>query len=147
MSRRIRSSILPFSAFAFTLGMFSPAFRSVTTQMPVNLDSAVATRGTPARAWEVHDEGRVVGSIVKYEDAEQPSRGFFSVRNADHQVLGIVDLDGRAWRYRPHVKDAEWLGTGTVAQSASRILGCSESCELREIPLRDLDGGTSTEPR
>ena len=147
MSYRVGSPAAACIALTLAFSSLSTACRSVTTQMPVNLDSAVATRGAPVGAWEVRDAGRVVGSLVKYDDAEQPARGFFSVRNVDRQVLGIVDLDGRAWRYRPHVKEAEWLGTGTVAQSTSRILGCSEACELREIPLRDLDRAPAPDPR
>jgi hypothetical protein len=134
-----RSSTIAVSLALGAALLTATACRSVTTQQPINIDSAVATHGEPARAWEVLEDGRVVGSLVKYEDAAEPARGFFSVRNVDRQALGIIDLDGRAWRYRPHVKDAEWLGTGTVAQSASRILGCSDACELREIPLSELD--------
>jgi len=138
-STRRGSTIVIALALGASLLATASACRSVTTQQPINLDSAVATRGEPVRAWEVLDHGRVVGSLVRYDDAADPARGFFSVRNVDRQSLGIIDLDGRAWRYRPHVKEAEWLGTGTVAQSASWILGCSPSCELHEIPLHELE--------
>jgi hypothetical protein len=116
----------------------SAACRSVSTQIPANLDSAVAAHADPVRAWEVRDDGRTAGTVVRYEDAEHPARGFFSVRNIDQQVLGIIDLEGRAWRYRPHQHDPEWLGTGTVAQATSWILGFKDACELREIPLESL---------
>jgi hypothetical protein len=138
MSHRVRSVAVYCAPLWIALLAASTGCRSVTTQMPVNLGSAVATHGDPVRAWEVRDARTSVGTIVRYADADHPARGFFSVRNVDQQVLGIIDLDGRAWRYRPHVKDAEWLGTGTVAQAASWILGCSEGCELVEISLADL---------
>jgi hypothetical protein len=112
--------------------------RSVVTQSPINMDAAVATHGEPIRAWEVRDNGRAVGTLVRYAEADHPTRGFFSVRNLDQQILGIVDLEGRAWRYRPHVRDPEWLGSGTVAHATSWILGCSEACELVEVPLDSL---------
>jgi hypothetical protein len=123
------------------------ACRSVTTEMPVNLDTAVAAHAEPVRAWEVRDGGRAAGTLVRYDDSDHPSRGFFSVRNLDQQVLGIVDVDGRAWRYRPHVSDPEWLGTATVARAASWILGCGESCELVEIPLESLQSAREVAPR
>lgn len=106
--------------------------------MPINLDSAMALHADPVRAWEVQDNGHPAGTLVRYADADHPERGFFSVRNLEQQVLGIVDLQGRAWRYRPHEHDPEWLGTGTVAQATSWILGCSEGCVLVEVPLDSL---------
>jgi hypothetical protein len=141
-----RSSPLALVPATFCIAILAGAdgCRSVTTQMPINLESAVATHGDPVRAWEVRDAGVVAGTLVKYFDADHPARGFFSVRNPEQQVLGIIDLDGRAWRYRPHVKDAEWLGTGTVAQGASWILGCSDACEIVEIPLADLAHAAAT---
>jgi hypothetical protein len=119
------------------------ACRSVSTDVPINLDAAVAAHAEPVRAWEVRDGGRAVGSVVWYADQGRAERGFFSVRNLEQQVLGIVDIEGRAWRYRPHERDPEWLGTGTVARGASWILGCSESCEIAEVPLESLHGANA----
>jgi hypothetical protein len=113
--------------------------RSVTTQSPVNLDAAVVSHARAVSAWEVWDQGRCAGSVVRYEDADHPAHGFYSVRNRDQQALGMVDFDGRAWRYRPHQHDPDWLGTGTVAHAASRILGCSEACELVAVTLESVE--------
>jgi hypothetical protein len=113
--------------------------RSETTSSPVHLDAAVVSHARAVSAWEVWDDKRCVGSVVRYDDVDRPSRGYYSVRNRDQQALGLVDFDGRAWRYRPHQRDPEWIGTGTVAHATSWILGCSEDCELVPVALDSVE--------
>jgi len=91
-----------------------------------------------ARAWQLWDGGACVGHVVWHQDASEPERGFFNVSNAEHQVLGMIDEHNRAWRYRPHQREPEWLGTGTVLEGSRLILGASGTSELIRIALDDL---------
>lgn len=86
------------------------------------------------RAWRALADGELVGRVVLFCDHGDAGGGFFSVRNAWSQDLGIIDDLGRAWGYRPHHEEAEWLGTGTVSEGVSRILG-HEECVLVETAL------------
>lgn len=90
----------------------------------------------PVRAWELVQADRVVGVVVEF--AEEEGRRFYSVRNAWHQELGLVDENGRAWRYRPHERDADWLGSGTVAEGAARVLGLEGDAAVFEVELASL---------
>jgi hypothetical protein len=100
----------------------------------------VVTRTLPARGWEVRDDGRLAGSVLLYTEPARASTGYYSVRNAQGQVLGMVDFDGRAWRYRVHEEQPEWLGTGTVIEGVRRILGTSPLSALEEVELAALSG-------
>lgn len=102
-----------------------------------DLGAPEAAWSAPERAWEVVAGGRVVGVVVEFREAGQPRR-FFSVRNPEQQELGLVDEHGRAWRSRAHEDEPEWLGTGTVAEGATRILGLESTATLFEVPLSTL---------
>lgn len=95
---------------------------------------AQVTISSAARAWHVVQDGRVLGILVEFEERDGP-RGFFSVRNPQHQELGMVDEHGRSWRYRPHAEEPEWLGTGTVLEGVRGILGLGPGAELVEVDL------------
>jgi hypothetical protein len=101
---------------------------------------AIVTRTLPSRGWEVRDDGRLAGSVLLYTDPARASTGYYSVRNAQGQVLGMVDFDGRAWRYRLHEEQPEWIGTGTVLEGVRRILGTSALSALEEAELASLTG-------
>jgi hypothetical protein len=101
---------------------------------------AIVTRTLPSKGWEVRDDGRLAGSVLLYEEPGNASAGYYSVRNAQGQVLGMVGLDGRAWRYRLHEPEPEWLGTGTVLEGVRRILGTSALSALDEAELASLAG-------
>jgi hypothetical protein len=109
-----------------------------------DLGASEATWSAPARAWEVVSGGRVLGVVVEFRE-EQGGRGFHSVRNGQQQELGLVDAHGRAWRFRAHEDEPEWLGSGTVAEGAARILGLSGTATLFEVPLETLarEGGAA----
>lgn len=96
------------------------------------------TRTLPARGWEVRDDGRFAGSVLLYADPAGGGASYYSVRNAQGQVLGLVDFDGRAWRYRLHEEQPEWIGTGTVLEGVRRILGTSGLSELEETEVAAL---------
>jgi hypothetical protein len=114
------------------------ACRTTTTSSPPNLSSAVVVRSLPHEAWQVVEGDRTVGWVVRYAGENVETRAFFSVRNEHQQVLGVVDLDGRAWRYRAHQREPDWLGTGTIAGGARAILGASQQAQLVPIGLERL---------
>jgi len=106
----------------------------------------VVTRTEAVRAWEVWSESRCLGSVVRYEDPTDRARAFYAVRNTAQQDLGVVDLEGRAWRYQPHEHDPAWLGTGTVQQGVARILGIEGTCTLTEVPVERLSRESTPSP-
>jgi hypothetical protein len=55
----------------------------------------------------------------------------------------MVDFEGRAWRYRLHEEELEWLGTGTVVEGVRRILGTSALALLESAELGSLSGQPS----
>jgi hypothetical protein len=114
------------------------ACRTTTSTSPSSTPNAVVTRTTAVRAWEVWSANQCIGSVVRYEDPSDATRAFYSVRNTSQQDLGVVDLEGRAWRYQPHARDAQWLGTGTVVQGVARILDGGETCTLKEVAVESL---------
>lgn len=114
------------------------ACRTTATQVPVNMESAVVLRATAVSAWRVEDEGALAGYVVRFDAPEREDRSYFSVRNEHRQEIGLVDRDGRAWRYRAFVRDAEWVGTGTVRSGVRTILGTSERTRLVSIPVEQL---------
>lgn len=106
--------------------------------------SVLPTSGerTPAHtqateAWRVVSDGETRGFAVRFEEANG-ERYFFSVRNANQQELGLVDALGRAYRYRPHREEPEWLGTGTVEDGVRRILELSDGARLDPVALSEL---------
>jgi hypothetical protein len=114
------------------------ACRTTTTSRSPAPDQPFIAHGTAAKAWDVRDDGRLLGSLVRYDMQSDVRQGYYSVRNRDGQELGLVDLEGRAWRYRPHEREAEWLGTGTVLEGARRILSGSWATALEETDLATL---------
>ena len=82
------------------------------------------------------DAGAELGFVLRFE-ASEDGRCFHSVRNEWNQELGLVDAEGRAWRYRPHASEPEWLGTGTVGEGAGRILGAT-AASLEPMALHEL---------
>lgn len=107
------------------------------TTTPASAPVVTPTLVRPTRAWEVVQSDRVVGVVVEF-DGGSDSHRFYSVRNAWQQELGLVDGVGRTWRYRPHVREAEWLGSGTIAEGAARVLGIAGELELYEVQLAAL---------
>lgn len=102
-----------------------------------NEAEAQVTISAAVRAWEVVEAGRVVGVLVEFEE-RGGERRFFSARNPEQQELGMIDEQGRAWRYRPHASEPEWLGTGTVSEGVRRILELGTGAELLEVTLEVL---------
>lgn len=120
------------------LACLAPACTTESLTQRAGPSSAIITRTMPTRGWEVRDDGRLAGSLLLYSDPEHAETSYYSVRNAQGQVLGMVDFDGRAWRYRLHEEQPEWLGTGTVLEGTRRILGTSALATLEEAELATL---------
>ncbi|HEV8112207.1 MAG TPA: hypothetical protein VGR31_05490 [Planctomycetota bacterium] len=121
------------------------ACRTSTTSHVPGPASIAITQATPVRAWELWESGRCLGAFVRFEEHGNTERAFYSVRNREGQELGIVDLDGRAWRYRAHASEPEWLGSGTVIDGARRILGgttAATSVEVDVHRLQEILGGS-----
>lgn len=97
----------------------------------------VITPAAAVRGWKLVENGREVGSLVRFEESRGPERYLFSVRNPHGQDLGVIDEQGRAWRFRPFA-EAEWITTGTVADGARAILDLGSSARLVEVPLSEL---------
>lgn len=102
-------------------------------------------RSHAARAWDLVDGTQRAGFVVRFEEPGAEGRAWYSVRNRYAQELGIVDVDGRAWRYRPHQREPEWLGSGTVLAGASRILEAGSQASLVEISIADIERALTDE--
>ena len=105
----------------------------VVSQAPVA--AAPPAVAAARRAYDVVCAGRVAGTVVEFRTTDARAWRHFSVRDAYQHELGMIDAAGRAWRYRPHEEEALWLGTGTVADGARRILELEGAVELVEVAL------------
>jgi hypothetical protein len=123
--------------FLLVLGPFAGCRTTSTSHLPGPASISV-TQTKPVRAWELWESGRCLGALVRFEEPGNAERAFFSVRNREGQEMGIVDLNGRAWRYRAHASESEWLGTGTVFDGARRILGGSPAAAPVEVEVGRL---------
>lgn len=88
-------------------------------------DPVSPTLAVPTRAWRAAPAGMesvTLGYVVQFDPTGDDRDGYWSVRNAYHQDLGLVDALGRAWRFEPHVEGAHLLGSGTVAEGVGSIL-------------------------
>ncbi len=118
----------------FALIALATACRVTTTERILEPEPVAIARGAAARTWDVVAAGAPIGRVVLFEAEERPGEPVFVVQDGLGHDLGMVDALGRAWRYRPHQREAEWLGTGTVVQGAGWILS-AEDCQLQEVPL------------
>lgn len=110
-------------------------------EVPVVVD-AEPLKGRAVRVWEaVSRSGERLGLLVRFE-ASLASEVHFMVRNPWHQDLGLIDANGRAYRFLPHARDPVWVGTGTIAEGVARVLEAG-ACELLELPFEPA----SDEPR
>ena len=108
-------------------GCVQTTVRPATEQTPQLILTA-----RPARAWQVVEAGTQIGRVVFYASNQDPAESLFSVQNVFQQELGLIDSLGKAWRYRPHQLEAEWVTTGTLLEGARAILE-SEAGSLHEV--------------
>jgi len=130
----MRRSLAPLLLFAAVAAV--PGCRVTTTERIARPQEVRVEHGAAARSWNAVAGGALLGRVVLFEAEDRPDAPVFMVQNEVGQDLGLVDGLGRAWRYRPHQRDAEWLGTGTVAEGVALILG-AETCLLEEVLLAD----------
>jgi len=95
------------------------------------------TVSRPVEAWEVVPDGRVAGTVVVFQVQDGEER-FFQVRNQHNQELGMVDAEGRWWRFALHGRQSEWLGSGTVREGVCRILGVATDAPFYDVPVATL---------
>ncbi len=118
-----------------------------TTQSdPPGIDAPAMQRGRASRAWIAEEAGVPVGSVVRFDEVGADGRALHVVRDAWGEDLGLVDALGRAWRWRPHVRELQGLGSGTVAQGVERILERRTSLVLREVGLDELAAALRVPP-
>jgi hypothetical protein len=110
------------------------ACRTTRTETPPDVAPMTATRSMVTKRWEVRDAGAVRGIVLELTSMEDDPRIFFLVQNAEQQDLGLVDALGRAWRYRAHAREPDWVSTGTVLQGARAILGLGATAEMVALP-------------
>ena len=130
----MRSTLIPIVLAAALLGC-----RTRAETAPPGLNDAVIAHASASRAWAVFDGGRLVGSVVRYDEPGRRHRFLYTVRNVHSQDLGMVDDQGRAYRNRPHA-EAEWVGTGTVLGGVRTILELGPEAEIREVSVDELRG-------
>jgi hypothetical protein len=121
-----------FGAVAFASCVQTVAVREVQDPLPEALVS------TPRAAWRAIEGPRSLGFVLRFEPSSGRHAAFHSVRNVWNQELGLVDAEGRAWRYRPHAREPLWLGTGTVLDGTRAILSAGEDLELLPVDLSEL---------
>lgn len=113
------------------------ACRTTRTSQPAGLHESTIRQAALKQSWSVHAGAELCGYVQRFETDEVPPRFFFHVQNLERQDLGMIDSQGRAWRYRPHAREADWVATGTVAAAVAAILGWDGPVELRARTERD----------
>ncbi|MFM7282735.1 MAG: hypothetical protein ACKO32_13260 [Planctomycetia bacterium] len=119
------------------LSALAGACRTQTVRESARVAESQPVTSAAVRAFELRVDGRARGSLVRYEEQGKAARSFYTVRNELGQAVGLIDAEGRAYRYRPHQPEAEWLGTGTVLEGAQRVLGIEVAAELIEVGLSE----------
>lgn len=107
------------------------------TAKPADEPPPIAWETVPDAAWSVESRDQAVGYVVRFSSGGEGVH-YFSVRNLDHQELGMLDSHGRAWRFTPHAREAAFLGSGTALEGTSRILGLDDSIRLEPLTVSEL---------
>ncbi len=91
-------------------------------------DSVEALVSVPRQAWRVERGSELVGLVIRFDPAHGDHDRFHSVRNPWNQELGMVDADGRAWRFRT-ASAGSWGSNRNSASSWRRVWSDSRSAE------------------
>jgi hypothetical protein len=151
MRRAMEST--PSTASLVTLLLLAAGCRTISTREVSSTPTPSVRVGTHARTWEVRSDGVTLGLVVLFEDGRRAQDSLYVVRNTWHQDLGLIDALGRAYRYLPHHEEPAWVGSGTIAAGAQRIIGAAGECELIEVsvpaagPPPGSAAGATAEPR
>ena len=119
----------------FTIASFAAACTTTHELSTINADKAVVQRLDPDRAWRVLEGETLRGFVVRFVDRQIASRCTYSVRNELQQELGTIDELGRAWRYIPHQREAQWVCTSTLTRDAAELLGAGRDAHLEEVSM------------
>lgn len=128
---------------ALTALLIAASCTTTTEEQPIGIDLNRPVHGQALRAWRLLGEEGTLGYAVEFGDEgsrDAAARTVYSVRNPWQQELGTIDGLGRAWRFQPHVEEAQWLTTGTLAEGVRAILDAPEDTLLEELPLALLEG-------
>lgn len=134
MRRRLSLLSLPAAGFACALALSS--CETIETTGPASSPAAVVRASQPSGAWVLRTGGRTVGALVRFEEAGS-GRFLYSVQDGWGFDRGIVDAEGRAWRYVPHA-EPEWTSTGTVLAGAGAILELASEPTMQPVELDAL---------
>ncbi len=116
------------------LGPLAGGCLTSESERPLATAAPLAHGASASRAFRILAQDDVVGEVVQF-GLPAGDDSLFVVRNDWSQDLGVVDALGRAFRFVPHSEHPVWVGTGTVAQGAARILSIEGSCSLVEVDL------------
>jgi len=114
------------------LALLLSGCRTVETRPVPGAPPPVLRVGARTRAWEVRHGAERLGQVVLFQERGLARDCVYVVRNAWNQDLGLIDGLGRAYRYVPHLDEPTWVGSGTIALGAERILGAAD-CTLVEL--------------
>ena len=123
------------------LGLCAPLLGCVSTKserLSYDDGSGAPVHLVPARAWELREDGLLVGHVVLFDAQDDSGHLYYSVRNSWQQELGLVDELGRIWRFRPFEEEPEWMGSGSVVEGARLILEQGPAAALHEVELAGL---------
>lgn len=116
------------------------ACRTTRERVPKDAAAAAPVRSSVQRAWRVVEGERVCGFVLAFREDGPGERVFYAVQNELRQELGLVDAQGRAWRYRPFQEQPDHLISSTLADGARAILGISAAARLEELSTAALHG-------
>lgn len=80
--------------------------------------------------WSIRDAESHLGWIQRYETEDSAPQLIYSVQNVWSQELGWIDALGRAFALELHGAPPRFLGSGTLAEGAARVLELEGSVEL-----------------
>lgn len=121
------------------LTLVSAGCRTIETRPVASAPPPTMRIGSRARVWEVRRGEERLGHVVLFQERGLAGDSIFVVRNSWNQDLGLIDGLGRAYRYLPHLEEPAWVGSGTIALGAERILGAPD-CTLIELEA-EADSG------
>ncbi len=118
-----------------SIGSLAGACTTTHEMSTINADMAVVQRLEPDHAWRVIDGDKLRGFVVRFVDSKLATRCSYSVRNELQQELGTIDELGRAWRFIPHEREAQWVCTSTLTRGAARLLDAGTDTHLEEVSM------------
>ncbi len=135
-SKALRQTVLQCAVLGLVLPLGLSGCETTKTTGPASSPAAIVRASQPVDAWVLRAGGRTVGALVRFEEAAG-GRFLYSVRDGYGFDRGIVDAEGRAWRFIPH-SEPEWKSTGTVLAGAGAILELPKEPTMQAVDLEAL---------